>query len=765
MIGADERTPLIEEQSPRKRVNVWRYISLFSVGFAILYLSHQVAFSVVSPYWKLLLHDSVSFVQMEEAYIKTLQETNYARNWSLKYTEHPHLAGTALGLAEWTQTQFKEFGLTNVEIKPYYVYLSFPMDHLLSVVSKHGKVLYRASLEEDEIPEDPSSWRNNSVPTFHGYSASGNVTAPFFYANYGRKEDFEKLASDGIDMDGKIAIVRYGYIYRGLKVKFAQEHGCVGVVMYLDPGDDLGVTPANGFKQYPEGPARHESSVQRGSVMYLSYGPGDPTTPGYASNSPDVERQDPYKVLPCIPSLPISYREVLPILQQLKGPIPKEKEWIGELPGYNYSIGPTDISTQLNLYNYQKYNVTPIWNVLGEIKGIFDDEVVIIGNHRDSWAGSAGDPNSGSATMLEIIRGFQAIKRTHPEWKPLRTIIFASFDAEEQALIGSTEWAEDMLKSLQKKVIAYLNMDVAVSGSALMLGLSPVLNKLLMSTAKKVAYPKLTESGKGITLYEHYQTGPMKGQIDILGSGSDFTVFLEHLGIPSLDVGFETNSNKDPVYHYHSNYDLFYWMDTMADPGFKFHNTMAQYLGLVLLELSSREVINFDVTTYATSIHGYFNDTLKTVPKEWFKKRTNFTLIHRNHDNPHFEDLVDLTHAALLVFTKMSIKFDKYKEQLQLRLDKNDKLSFWEKVWLTLRLKHVNFRLKYLERHFLNNAGLKDRSWFKHIIFASGRHTGYEGQLLPAIREAIEDNMFEDAVLQINILLKTIAKVTVILLL
>lgn len=769
----EESTPLIEQTTTRRHTkreaNVWRYLSLFTVGFAFLYLSHQVAFSLVSPYWRLLLHDSVSYLQMEDAYVKVLEETNYARNWSLKFTEHPHLAGSSSGLslAEWTQTQFKEFGLSNVEIKPYYVYTNFPLDHLLSMVTQKGDVVYQASLEEDELAQDPSSWRNNSVPTFHGYSASGNVTGQFFYANYGRKEDFEKLQDDGIDMKGKIAIVRYGYTYRGLKVKFAQEHGCIGVVMYLDPGDDMGVTPANGFKQYPDGPARHESSVQRGSVLFLSYGVGDPTTPGYASSSPDVARKDPSHVLPHIPSLPVSYRDILPILQQLNGPIPKQKDWIGELQGYNYSIGPSDESApQLNLYNLQKYNVTPIWNVMGEIKGIFDDEVVVIGNHRDSWAGSAGDPNSGSATMFEIIRGLQAIKRTHPEWKPLRTIIFASFDGEEQGMLGSTEWAEDLLKSLQKKVIAYLNMDIAVGGSALTLSLSPVLNKVLMECAKKVTYPRPTESGRTITLYEHYQSGPFEGKIDILGSGSDFTVFLEHLGIPSMDAGFGSGSNKDPVYQYHSNYDLFYWMDTMADPGFKLHNAMAQYLGLVLLELSSREVINFDVTTYANDIHGYFNDTLESAPKEWFKKPTNFTLIHRSHhNNPHFKDLVQLTHAALTVFTKMSTKFDKYKDQLQVRLDKNDKLSFWEKVWLTIRLKHVNLRLKYLERHFIHEGGLKDRSWFKHIIFASGRYTGYEGQLLPCIREAIEDDLFEDAVLLINVLLKTIARVTVILLL
>lgn len=703
----------------------------------------------------------LSTLEAETAFLEVLDSSNLARNWSYHYTQQQHLLGQNYDLVKWTQNKFKEYGLKDTKIETYDVYLNLPKDHALRLVSKKGKVLYEALLEEDVLPEDSTS-QNDTVPTFHGYSANGNVTATYFYANYGRKQDFDALAALGANMTGRIAIVRYGEIYRGLKVKFAQEHGAAGVVMYSDPGDDGEFIPENGYKQYPYGPARNEASVQRGSVMYLSYGPGDPTTPGYASKG-KVKRVDPHATIPRIPSLPISYREVLPILSELNGlGIPGSKvgsDWVGKLKGFDYSTGISkkDVATPLlNLYNEQEYAITPIHNVIGTIKGINEDEVVIVGNHRDSWIrGGAGDPNSGSAVMLEVLRGLQ--EATRRGFKPYRTIMFVSWDGEEPGLLGSTEWAEDHEQWIQNKVVAYLNMDSAVTGNTLALESSPVFKKLLLSVSKELEYPK------GGSLYEHFLSSPAKGEISILGSGSDYTVFLEHLGVPSFDLGFACNPLTDPIYHYHLNYDSFYWMDTFTDPGFVYHNVIGKYLGKIILQLCGPELLLLDMELYASDILAYFADASKDIPPEWFHFKSKKPGRHEldiadnfeSHGNTTFRfvdlfsEAMKLTTKALDLFHKNALKIDNHRSDLQADLYKAK--SFIERSKAASKLMLTNLKLSLVERAFLYSEGLKDRPWFKHTIFASGRYTGYAGQSLPGLRESIEDKDVESALKWLNI--------------
>ncbi|CUM62836.1 uncharacterized protein PRCAT00000394001 [Priceomyces carsonii] len=800
------------QKFPRRlqRSLIVRFLFICIIGvLALQFIPHTInkhGSSIFSnEYLKklIILRDNshISKTVAEDIFSKVLNETNLSRDWLEEYTSKPHLAGTNYELARWTAETFDSFGL-EAEIKTYYAYLNFPKEHGLHLLT-NNKVKFSASLEEDEIAEDLQTKKGKTVPTFHGYSASGNVTGRFFYANYGFKEDFQKLEELGVDMKGKIGIVRYGGIYRGLKVKFAQEHGCSGVLIYSDPGDDGEFTAANGYEQYPKGPARHESSVQRGSVLYLSYGPGDPTTPGYSSNSPDVPRKDPHDTIPRIPSLPVSYRDILPILSHLNGTGLNSRtlgqSWVGGLSGYDYSVGPSPKHLTINLYNDQFYNITPIWNVFGKIKGSIDNEVVIVGNHRDAWAGSAGDPNSGSSAMLEIIRAMGVLQESG--WKPLRTIIFALFDAEEVGLVGLTEWAEDVSKELQRDVVAYLNLDSAVSGTNLVMLSSPVLNDILISVAKDVEYPK------GGTLYDHFINGPLRGNILILGSGSDYTAFLEHLGIPSFDMSFASANGIDPVYHYHSNYDLFHWMEKFVDPEFKYHNTMSKFLGLITLRLADHEVIKFNVSNYSAAIQDHFNSAVKGIPKKWFKKNitiTNFDDIenvaineveslysatstdffqefsnwillfsssdmammknkkYMNHRSRKFkvtlEYLVNFTNHTINNFHAHAVKFDEDSRELQHELDKAE--SFWKKIKLYARLLLRNRQLKFLERNFLYDGGLNDRSWFKHIVYSSGRYTGYEGQALPGLQEAIEDRDFKDTEKWITILWKAITRVT-----
>lgn len=373
-----------------------------------------------------------------------------AEEWSRYYTAGPHLAGKNYSQALWTQQKWESWGIKS-DIVAYDVYLNYPVDHRLALLRQEGgtgqqasgwKVAFEASLEEDVLEEDGTSGLKDRIPTFHGYSATGNVTGPVVYVNYGSYQDFEDLVKANVSLAGKIAIARYGGIFRGLKIKRAQELGMIGTILYSDPGDDGRVTVENGFKPYPQGPARQPSSVQRGSAQFLSFAPGDPSTPGYPSK-PGAPRVPTDEIIAKIPSLPISYTDALPILMALNGHGPKAKDfnryWTRntglEYRGVEYNIGPTPDHVVVNLYSEQEYVTTPLWDVIGVINGSIPDEVVVVGNHRDAWvAGGAGDPNSGSAVLNEVIRSFGVALAAG--WKPLRTIVFASWDGEEYGLIG-----------------------------------------------------------------------------------------------------------------------------------------------------------------------------------------------------------------------------------------------------------------------------------------------------------------------------------------
>lgn len=742
----------------------------------------------------------------KSTYLNALK-TNLAGNWSEKYTSEPHLAGTNRGFVEWTKDKFEEYGLA-ARVDTYDIYVSYPHEHSLKLLrSKDDKLLYDAPLKEDEIKKDKTSIGGEKagvIPTFLGYGANGNVTAEYVYVNYGTKEDFETLEKLGVNVKGRIAVARYGAIFRGLKVKFAQDAGAVGVLLYTDPGDDHGITPANGYKQYPDGPARHESLVQRGSVQFLGAPgatPGDPTTPGYAS-LPGAERQDPHQSIGRIPALPISYREVTPILKQLNGHGKKSpKEWEGKIEGIDYYTGP-NTNVTLNLYSDQIFKIQPLHNVYGEIEGEKKDDVIIIGNHRDAWIkGGAGDPNSGSAVLIEIARALGQLKAAGFKFK--RTIVLQSYDGEEYGLLGSTEFGENFSRELKRNVVAYINLDSAVVGPNLKLEASPVLNHLLRSVAKEIEYP----NKKGGSLYKHFQE--VRGdKIGTLGSGSDYTVFLEHLGIPSVDLGFQPGKNN-AVYQYHSNYDSYYWMTHFGDPDFVFHNVAAKYVGLLALQLAQQEVIDFGTKDYADSLVSYFNVTEHLIPESWWKKDVSkckswkdflrwdlddvaaskemavvysprqlypfpelFAAKQCKHSRLHLmvdvarskdlklKDIVKLTKTDIERLQNVTTIFDADSEALQVKFEGRDSLNFWQRIRLHFELKHHNAVLKYFERNFLHHKGLHERSWFKHIVFAAGRHTGYAGQDLPGLREAIEDDDFDRFVEWLGILSKAVRAVS-----
>ncbi|RLV92817.1 putative glutamate carboxypeptidase [Spathaspora sp. JA1] len=751
----------------------FHFLTFLLVFFGMGYLSENKG-----PYFSITEED----IDPKKVILDAL-ETNLAGNWSKKYTAEPHLAGTNYGLVKWTEDKFSEYGFETT-IDPYEIYVSYPKDHDLNLVNSTGDIIYKAPLKEDTLKKDPTTKGNDTIPTFLGYAANGNVTAEYVYANYGTREDFALLKENKVNITGKIAIVRYGKIFRGLKVKFAQDNGAVGVLLYSDPGDDFGITPANGFKQYPKGPARQESSVQRGSVQFLGgigSAPGDPTTPGYPSK-PGATRQDPHTSIGKIPALPISYREVKPILAKLNGQGKKIKGFEGELEGFKYYTGPNSNYT-LNLYNDQIYNITTMWNVYGEIKGEKTDEVIIIGNHRDAWIkGGAGDPNSGSAVLLEVARALGELKKAGYKFK--RTIVLHSYDGEEYGLLGSTEQGEFFADKYQREVIAYLNLDVAVSGKHFKLGSSPVLNKVLLEIAKELVYP---EEGVG-SLYDHYVKAKGGEHIPTLGSGSDYTVYLEHLGIPSVDLGFQEGKG-DPIYHYHSNYDSYYWISEFADKGFVYHNLAAKYLALLTLGLSEPELINFGLQDYSKGLLSYLNTTVARIPKDWlskpikfedeynwkdsryitkvtngfyeFKRREGKCRIMRmmHHSNRTLEKVINKTFENLHSLNNSTISFDSQTAYLQKKFDEPNK-PFWQRIRLHYQIKYHNKYLQYFERNFLHREGLHERPWFKHIIFASGRYTGYAGQNLPGLNEAIEDGDFDRFVKWLHIVSKTAKRVS-----
>lgn len=679
----------------------------------------------------------LTLAELQEILLETPSEEK-AREHSQYYTSGPHLAGKNLSQALWTRDRWQEAGVKS-DLVAYDVYINYPIGHRLALleVGKHGQaVKYECSLTEDVLEEDPTTNLTDRIPTFHGYSANGNVTAQYVYVNYGTYWDFADLVARNISLEGKIAIAKYGRNFRGLKVKRAQELGMVGVVMYSDPQDDGEMTEQNGYKPYPDGPARNPSSVQRGSTQFLSSLPGDPTTPGYPSK-PGVPRTHGNLSIPQIPSLPISYADALPLLQALNGHGPNassfSKYWQGGGLAHRnvtYSIGPSPSHIQLNLVNEQEYTTTPLWNVIGVINGTLKDEVIVLGNHRDAWiAGGAGDPNSGSAALNEVIRSFGiALSRG---WKPLRTIVFASWDGEEYGLVGSTEWVEEYIGWLGASTVAYLNVDVGARGSQFTAAASPLLNDLLYNVTATVPSP----AGNGTSVFDKWSGH----QIRTMGSGSDFTAFQDFAGIASLDIGF-SNGPKDPVYHYHSNYDSFHFMDKYGDPKWGYHTTITKVWALLAAKLADSPVLPLSAGTYAKGLQHYITTVKEGAKTSNISKADfSFSALESAVDNLHITARQFDVHSASLT-AELGVGVPWWK--------------FWQRVQLWYKIKKVNSLYKLLERQFLYAKGLDgDRSWFKHVVFAPGRWTGYAGATFPGLVESFEDGDLNNVFLWEGIIL------------
>jgi N-acetylated-alpha-linked acidic dipeptidase len=644
-----------------------------------------------------------------EEQFRAVPNPKSAREHLRRLTLEPHIAGTKedYDTAVYVRDQLRSYGL-NAELREYEVWLNYPKTPtVLELITSRRQ---RLNTREAVVPGDPTSSNPKITPLFNGYSATGDVTAPIVYANYGLPPDYDELKKAGVDVKGKIVIVRYGNSFRGVKAKVAEDHGAVGCIIYSDPEDD-------GYMQgdvYPKGPWRPVASGQRGSVQYLFDYPGDPLTPGRPA-IPGEPRLKPEEAtdLTRIPVQPIAYDVAKMILDQLKGPVRPSRGFQGGLP-FAYHVGGTN-DVKLHLKTDMDYKIRKIWDVITRIDGNEEkDRWVVLGNHRDAWVFGAVDPNSGTSAMLEMGRGFAELLKQG--WKPRRAIILCSWDAEEYGLIGSTEWAEEFANDLKDKAVAYLNLDAAVSGANFGASSVPSLWKLLRAATRDVKDPK---TGKSV--YEQWQEraqenrpeGEKTGEarIDALGSGSDYTPFLQHLGVPSTDMSFNGDYGV-----YHSAYDSFYWMDHFGDPGFQYHVAAAQLWGTLAMRLADADGLPLDYTDYARQVREYFTEAMR---------------LARIRNLAGSLDEKAMT-SAIDDFTKEAERVEKARQDAIRNSDR-------------AKLTKINDALIQAERQFIDARGLRGRAWYKHEIYAPGVYTGYAAQPLTDFRQALDDRNSADA--------------------
>lgn len=619
-------------------------------------------------------------------------------------TDKPHVAGSDRDreLADWTRDRFRAYGLQDVEITTHEVLLPWPEEVAVEMTAPRA---WRASLREDPVRGDAYTHiapEAAGIP-YHAYSASGDVTAPVVYAGSGNPADYDTLEKHGIDVRGRIALVRYSvpYSYRGFKALTAQQRGAAGILIYSDPADD-------GYgrgKVYPDGPWGPESHIQRGGIVYDFMVPGDPLTPGWTS-LPGARRIAPSEALslPKIISAPLSYKDARVILEALGGP-EAPASWRGALP-ITYRLGPGPATVRVRVASDDR--IRPIWTVTGAIRGRErPDELVILGNHRDAWIYGGVDPSSGSAALMELARTLGDLTRAG--WRPRRSLVFASWDAEEFTLTSSTEWGEQHEARLKQHAVAYLNVDSAASGPNFSAAAVPALNQVLEEAARTVRDPRTRASIAAAARDRRTREAgalPTAGGDDLvsnrLGSGSDYTVFLNFLGVPVADLSFD-----GPYGVYHSVYDNHNWVARIGDPGFRYHVAMVQLWGALALRLAEADAVPLDYEAYAQRIDEY----AKEVTRRWSAPAPGTAAA--------FEEIA----AAVSELRRAAHAFQERRERA---LESADRPA----------LDELNARVLQVERALLDPDGIPGRPWYRHLIYAP-RFT-YAPELLPAVAEAIE---------------------------
>ncbi|KAI8977235.1 hypothetical protein BDF20DRAFT_941693 [Mycotypha africana] len=730
--------------------------------------------------------------------IQSIPSADHIRHHFSTYAAQPHLAGSDQDkhLAEWTRdTWIRDYGLNDTEIETYYPTLNYPRRRRLAIIKGPEHLLYEAVLDTDTTDsheEGPSGQhtaateayqrksRGTATPAFHAYSGNGNVTGPLVYVNYGRLIDFDSLTQQGILLNGTIALIRQGGgITMGSKVKMAEEQGCVGVILFSDMARVVSSLSTISPTLY--------SYVERGSVQYNSIGVGDPFTPNFAATE-NITRM-PYDELtniPKIPSLPISWKDAQPFLKALEGHgfASRQPEHMLFDKNRSYHSGPSE--ALVNLINLNEYQIRPIYNVISKIEGSeYPDRIVMIGNHRDAWSYGAIDASSGSAVMMELVRTIGIL--VSRGWKPKRTIMIASWDAKEYGAIGSTEWIEDNASWLKERLVAYLNVDHAVSGKQFVAQASPLLSRLLYQVTNEVIDPQTSQ-----TVYERWKKdslrlrqqhaqdkmistivkkeheGTQNGNqlspqflaplIDMLEPSLDHTAFFHHLGVSSLSIGFRNKEINDTLMQNtsttegvfslrHSNLDTIQHMLSSddIDPLFEYHQTLTRIWGLLLLRLASDPILpmlTHDYTNNIVQALQQLNNAALSTTSLTSLTSTALSNVQRDGNIRNcFTTMFPFISATLPSLSYTSIQFDR-------RLEK------WARQWI-IKKKHVsrklqervadaNDRLMRFERAFCDEAGLNppESRWLKHRIYGPHIRTGMAIQF-PGLVEAVEEGNLE----------------------
>ena len=666
-----------------------------------------------------------------------------------RLSARPHHVGSAYDKdnADWILARFKEWGL-DAHIETFDVLFPTPKVRMLEMIEP---TKYTAKLEEPGVAIDPTSnQKAEQLPTYNAYSIDGDVTAPLVFVNYGLPEDYEQLDRLGISVKGAIVIAKYYHSWRGVKPKVAAEHGAIGCLIYSEPKDD-------GYTRdvvFPQGPMRNPDGVQRGSVMdFASASPGDPLTPGVGATA-DAKRLSlkEAKSLSKIPVLPISYGDAQPLLAALKGQMAPD-EWRGTLP-IPYHVGPGPAKVHLKLeFNW---DIKPVNDVIAKIPGsIAPDEWIIRGNHHDAWVNGAEDPVSGTSPLLEEARALGLLLKQG--WKPRRTIIYAAWDGEEPMLLGSTEWVETHAEELRQRAAVYINTDGNDRG-LFQMGGSHSLEQFINGVARDIDDPetKMTvwqrshlsqiANAKPEDRKELRQRADLR--IEALGSGTDFTGFLDHLGIASLNLGY---GGEDEQGIYHSIYDDFYWYTHFSDTEFVYGRALSQTIGTSVMRLADAEVLPYDFVDFADTVEKYTKDLEKLLAdkQEEIRERNQEldegvfkatfdprrpTVAPAHEEVPPHLNFAPLENAEEML-THSATRYQKALSQKQAGLS--------EIQIETLRA--LNAKLIDSERKLTNEDGLPRRPWYKHLLYAPGVYSGYGVKTVPGVREGIEQKKYTEA--------------------
>ena len=669
---------------------------------------------------------------------------------------YPHNLGSpgSKAVAEKILKRYKSYGL-DAHIETYTVLFPSPKTRVLELT---GPTRYTALLKEPALAEDATSGQTGQLPTYNAWSADGDVTGALVFVNYGLPDDYETLAKMGIDVKGKIVIAKYGRSWRGIKPKVAYEHGAIGCIIYSDPKDD-GYTAG---EVYPKGAYKNEYGVQRGAVMDMVIYPGDPLTPGIGAtkNAKRLDRKDAATILK-IPVLPISYHDAQPLLAAMDGAV-APVDWQGGLPmTYHMGAGKATVHLKLDF----NWDMVTAYDVIAMIKGSKRaDEWVMRGNHHDAWVNGADDPLSGQSAMLNEAKALGDLLKTG--WKPKRTIVYCSWDGEEPGLIGSTEYVEDHVNELQQKAVVYINSDDSGRGFYSGGG-SQALENFMDGVTQNVTDPqtnvsiydraKAHELVTASTVKERKEILNRKGgRLEALGSGSDFSSFLQHLGIPTLNLGF---SGEDGGGEYHSIYDSYDDYIKFKDPGFVYGVALAQTAGHAVLRMADADLLPFDFRSLDTTIAKYVTEVRELTDKMRENTAIENQLIKANDYTlaadpaKHLKAPVAKADVPAIDFTPLKTALDTLKRNAALLA------SNWiSALQTTGDHDKLNQLLYHAEQQLLSADGLPRRPWYKHTIYAPGFYTGYGVKTLPGIREAIEQRNWAEAQSQVSVVAASINK-------